>query len=166
MPKPASGQPHWEAIAVKLPPELMAEVRRYTDIHGLSLSDLIRQGLEMRLHGEALSSWYNVHTDRLSHLLHRALALVEAYGPASEPTSADTPGTQTPPRQSTPRKHAVAPEVLAAMAQERARCPELSIRELSQRLYDLEIYRAKGDKPAEAGWLHRQLAKARAPGGA
>ena len=77
MPKPASGQPHWEAIAVKLPPALMAEVRRYTDIHGLALSDLVRQGLEMRLHGEAPPSWYNGHTERLSHLLHGALALVQ-----------------------------------------------------------------------------------------
>lgn len=50
MPRPKSGNPPWEAIAVKLPPSLMDQVRLYTDQNSkVSISQLVREGLEMRL---------------------------------------------------------------------------------------------------------------------
>jgi hypothetical protein len=53
---------------------------------------------------------------------------------------------------------------LEAIVEARRQEPGLTIRDFAQRLYDTGIYRAKGDKPAEAGWLHRQLVKAREAG--
>jgi hypothetical protein len=40
----------------------------------------------------------------------------------------------------------------------------LSIRAFAMRLYDKGIYRAKGDKPVDAGTLSRWQAQARAQG--
>jgi hypothetical protein len=51
MPKPASGNDPWKAVAVKLPPNLLEEVGRYADLYHVSVSQLIREGLELRLHG-------------------------------------------------------------------------------------------------------------------
>jgi hypothetical protein len=91
MPKPASGQPHWEALAVKLPPALMAAVRRYSDLHRISISELIRQSLAMRLQGTPAPSGARPGTEsRLAHLLRHALLLVEDAGapPACPPYDA------------------------------------------------------------------------------
>ena len=49
MPRQASGTPHWEALAVKLPPQMMEELRRYTDNHRLPLSELVREGILLRM---------------------------------------------------------------------------------------------------------------------
>src|SRR5437016_12636105 len=51
MPRPSTGTPHWKALAVKLPVEVIDELRRYSDLHGVTISQLIREGLDMRLHG-------------------------------------------------------------------------------------------------------------------
>ena len=51
MPRPATGNPHWKALAVKLPVEVIDELRRFSDLHGVTISQLIREGLDMRLHG-------------------------------------------------------------------------------------------------------------------
>jgi len=50
MPRPKSGKPHLKALAVKLPVETIEELRRYADLHNISISDVIRQGLDLRLH--------------------------------------------------------------------------------------------------------------------
>lgn len=79
--------------------------------------------------------------------------------------SANESTPSAPPRQHKRRKDALTPEELQAIADERTQCLGLTIRDFAQRLYDKGIYRAKdGDKPAEAGWLHRQLVKAREAG--
>jgi len=52
MPKPKSGNDPWKAVAVKLPPDLLEEVGRYADLYHTSVSALIREGLELRLHGQ------------------------------------------------------------------------------------------------------------------
>ena len=49
MPRPKSGKPPLTAIAVKVPPDLLAEVQRYTDLHRLSISALVREGLTLRM---------------------------------------------------------------------------------------------------------------------
>jgi hypothetical protein len=38
-------------MAVKLPAPLIAEIRRYADLHRKTISAVIREGLELRLHG-------------------------------------------------------------------------------------------------------------------
>jgi len=62
MPRKSSGNPHWQALAVKLPAEMIDELRRYSDLHGLSISELIRQGLTMRLHGTQQANEYSGNT--------------------------------------------------------------------------------------------------------
>ena len=52
MARKPTGNPHWKALAVKLPGEMIEDIRRYTDLHGTTISDLIRESLEMRLHGK------------------------------------------------------------------------------------------------------------------
>src|SRR5712691_6512261 len=51
MPRKPTGKPQWKAMAVKLPAAMIDELRRYTDLHNVSISDVIREGLDMRLHG-------------------------------------------------------------------------------------------------------------------
>jgi len=51
-----------------------------------------------------------------------------------------------------------------AIAEERTHCEGLSIRAFAMRLYDKGIYRAKNDKPVDAGTLARWLTQARAQG--
>ncbi len=51
MPRKPTGQPPLQAMAVKLPAPLIAEIRRYADLHRKTISDVIREGLELRLHG-------------------------------------------------------------------------------------------------------------------
>ena len=53
---------------------------------------------------------------------------------------------------------------LEAIAEERTHCEGLSIRAFAMRLYDKGIYRAKNDKPVDAGTLARWLTQARAQG--
>jgi Arc/MetJ-type ribon-helix-helix transcriptional regulator len=49
MPRPASGQPHWKAIAVKLPPGMVEELKtftgRYYHRQRLTISDVVRKGI-------------------------------------------------------------------------------------------------------------------------
>jgi hypothetical protein len=53
MPRKPTGQPPLKALAVKLPAPLIAEIRRYADLQWprKTISDVIREGLELRLHG-------------------------------------------------------------------------------------------------------------------
>ena len=49
MPRPKSGKPPLVAIAVKLEPDELEQVRRFTDLHHISISTLVREGLRMRM---------------------------------------------------------------------------------------------------------------------
>ena len=62
MPRRPSGNPPLKALAVKLPAPIIEEVRRYADLHGLSISEVIREGLDMRLHGPQQTAEYNGNT--------------------------------------------------------------------------------------------------------
>src|SRR5262245_57066577 len=62
MPRRPSGKPQWEALAVKLPPQMIEEVRHYADLHRMSMSEVIREGLDMRLHSPQQTSEYNGNT--------------------------------------------------------------------------------------------------------
>ena len=62
MPRRPSGNPPLKALAVKLPAPMIEEVRRYADLHGMSISEVIREGLDMRLHGPQQMSEYNGNT--------------------------------------------------------------------------------------------------------
>ena len=53
---------------------------------------------------------------------------------------------------------------LEAIAEERTHCEGLSLRAFARRLYDKGIYRARNDKPVDAGTLARWLTQARAQG--
>jgi hypothetical protein len=78
-------------------------------------------------------------------------------------TSADVADTTPRPR---PRGHrpGIPHETLAAIADERTHCEGLSLRAFARRLYDKGIYRARNDKPVDAGTLARWLTQARAQG--
>ena len=78
-------------------------------------------------------------------------------------TLADVADTTPRPR---PRGHrpGLPRTTLAAIAEERTHCEGLSLRAFATRLYDKGIYRAKNDKPVDAGTLARWLTQARAQG--
>ena len=59
MARKPTGNPHWKALAVKLPAPMIAEVRRYADLHGMSVSEVIREGVDLRLHGTQQPNEYN-----------------------------------------------------------------------------------------------------------
>jgi hypothetical protein len=64
MPRPKSGKPPLVAIAVKLEPEELEQVRRYTDLHHMSISTLVREGLRLRMqHSGALPLIPSEHGD-------------------------------------------------------------------------------------------------------
>jgi hypothetical protein len=52
MARPKSGNPPWDAVAVKLPPWLIAEAERYSDLYHVSVSALLREGLILRIQGQ------------------------------------------------------------------------------------------------------------------
>jgi hypothetical protein len=90
------------------------------------------------------------------------MAVPQAPEPDHPASMADVERTtETPSRRS---QRGLPREKLEEIADEWTRCQGLSLREFAQRLYDKGIYRAKGDKPAEAGWLSRLLAKAQVEG--
>ena len=62
MARKSTGNPHWQALAVKLPAQMIDEVRRYAALHGMSISEVIREGLDIRLHGPQQSSEYSGNT--------------------------------------------------------------------------------------------------------
>ena len=62
MARKPTGNPHWKALAVKLPASLIDEVRRYADLHGMSISEVIREGVDMRLHATQQPSEYSGNT--------------------------------------------------------------------------------------------------------
>src|SRR4029450_9852238 len=41
---------------------MKGEVRRFADLHGMSISEVIREGVDMRLHGTQQPSEYNSNT--------------------------------------------------------------------------------------------------------
>jgi hypothetical protein len=77
--------------------------------------------------------------------------------------AAETPGPPAPPRTRGHRS-GLPRETLQQIADERTQCEGLSLRAFAMRLYDKGLYRAKGDKPVDAGTLARWLAQARAQG--
>jgi|SRR5215831_18855045 len=78
MPRKSTGTPHWKALAVKLPPAVIDELRRYTDIHGLSLSEVVREGLDMRLHPQQTASSHTVIPQETAALLLRLTEILSA----------------------------------------------------------------------------------------
>lgn len=62
MARKPTGNPHWKALAVKLPAPMIEEVRRYADLHGITISEVIREGVDIRLHGTQQSSEYDSNT--------------------------------------------------------------------------------------------------------
>jgi hypothetical protein len=75
------------------------------------------------------------------------------------PTPRPTPPDQRPvPGRGLPRA------TLEAIADERTRCQGLSLRAFARQLFDTNIYRAKGDRPVDAGTLARWLRQAEAQG--
>src|SRR5216683_7124761 len=49
MPRPPSGDPLWKPVAFKLPePDILA-LRRYADVHRVSISEVLREGMALRL---------------------------------------------------------------------------------------------------------------------
>jgi hypothetical protein len=62
MARKPTGKPHWKALAVKLPAPMIDEVRRYADLHGMSISEVIREGVDLRLHGTQQPNEYNSNT--------------------------------------------------------------------------------------------------------
>jgi hypothetical protein len=62
MARKPTGNPHWKALAVKLPAPMIDEVRRYADLHGMSISEVIREGVDLRLHGTQQLNEYSGNT--------------------------------------------------------------------------------------------------------
>src|SRR5712692_7471792 len=61
MARPATEQP-LEVIAIRLPPSLIAQARRYADLYHTSVSALTREGLDMRLRSPQPTKPYDRHT--------------------------------------------------------------------------------------------------------
>jgi hypothetical protein len=59
MPRPKSGNPPWEAVAMKLPKEMLAELRRFADLRRLTISEVLREGLTLRMQHEGPVQEYN-----------------------------------------------------------------------------------------------------------
>ena len=59
MPRKPSGLPQWKPVAFKLPDHLYDELRRFADLHHTSISDVLREGLQLRMHGTADPEAYN-----------------------------------------------------------------------------------------------------------
>ena len=59
MARKPTGNPHWKALAMKLPAPMIDEVRRYADLHGMSISEVIREGVDLRLHGTQQPNEYS-----------------------------------------------------------------------------------------------------------
>jgi hypothetical protein len=88
MPRPKSGNPLWEPVALKLPRELLAELRRYADVHRMTLSEVLREGLILRLNTTQEVKEYNGYTlaedtsedaltlDQLRQVLREELAAI------------------------------------------------------------------------------------------
>ena len=90
--------------------------------------------------------------------------------PVAVPQTAETPepAVQTAPRAKRPASHALPPETLQAIADERTHCEGLSYREFAQRLHDREIYSSKAKDgshvPANPGNVKKWLEQAREAG--
>jgi hypothetical protein len=59
MPRPKSGNAPWEAVAMKLPKDLLAELRRFSDLHRMTLSEVMREGLILRMKSDTAGNAYN-----------------------------------------------------------------------------------------------------------
>jgi hypothetical protein len=98
MPRHASGNPPWKAVAVKLPPELLDAVQRYSDLHRINVSQLIREGLEWRLYGQAhgqvadQSPFPETERVHLAATLHQLAERLWPGKPSTGPTGTDTTG--------------------------------------------------------------------------
>lgn len=81
MARPTTEQP-LEVIAIRLPPALIAQARRYADLYHTSVSALAREGLERRIRNPQPTTQYDSHTEmppalvalvtRLATLLHES----------------------------------------------------------------------------------------------
>jgi hypothetical protein len=106
MPRPKSGNPPWKALAVKLPPELLSEAQRYSDLYRIPLSTLLREGLAMRLQEErstGLQPSTVASFSRLAETITRAVDELHRMGqyPTGEEYNSYTstiPATQEPAR--------------------------------------------------------------------
>jgi hypothetical protein len=71
-----------KVIAVRLPQTLIAQAERHADLHHTSISALLREGLEMRLHDRQSAQKYNGNTapspEMRAMLAHLATTLVTA----------------------------------------------------------------------------------------
>src|SRR5712692_6890374 len=61
MARPATEQP-LEVIAIRLPPALIAQARRYAALYHTSVSALAREGLEMRVRSPQPTKQYDSNT--------------------------------------------------------------------------------------------------------
>lgn len=101
MPRTPSGKAPLKAIAVKLPPELHDAVQRYSDLHHIRISDLIREGLELRLHGPPPATGYTdlpVIPTSTAALLTRLADILATTADEVRQAVARTHGPDAPPR--------------------------------------------------------------------
>ena len=62
MPRPKSGNPLWEPVAFKLPKDMLTALRRFADLHRMNISEVLREGLVLRLSHEGVVKEYNGYT--------------------------------------------------------------------------------------------------------
>jgi len=113
---------------------------------------------------QVISPWEEVREEAHHDTTEKDVSISEVPLPIDE-----SPPVQAPAPRQKQRKDALPQPLLEAIAEERTHCEGLTIREFAQRLYDKGIYRATSRKdgteqPGDAGWVHRQLAKAKAEG--
>jgi predicted transcriptional regulator len=131
-----------------------------TDTPATTLADMAASVAELQAQVQALTARVDpLAAERLPVADTAGQPVAAAAASDSPPTAADTPGRR-------PRGHrrGLPLETLTAIADERTQCEGLSLRAFAMRLYDKGIYRAKGDKPVDAGTLARWLTQARAQG--
>jgi hypothetical protein len=154
---------------VRMPVDLIAQIDDYAasvqaqigiiDVNisrGMAIRELVKRGLQSVQAGSLPPHQPRPH-----------LATVDEPEPMAAPappmTVQQAPEVLSP--ETAPRHQRGLPrEKLQEIADERTTCQGLTIRAFAQRLYDKGIYRSKDNKPAEAGWLLRQLKKAQDEG--
>jgi hypothetical protein len=120
---------------------------------GMAIRELVKRGLQSVQAGSLPPPQLRPH-----------LATVDEPEPMAPPMSRSQAPAAPGPEAAHRNQRGLPREKFLEIVDDRTLCQELPIRDFAQRLYDKGIYRAKGDKPAEVGWLSRQLKKAQDEG--
>ena len=167
-------------VMVRMPVDLIAQIDAYAasvqaqigiiDVNisrGMAIRELVKRGLQSvqaNPMAQASKPPMPQAPPPQAPLPSSHLATVEEPEPMAPPMARSQAPAAPSPEAAHRNQRGLPREKFLEIVDDRTLCQELPIRDFAQRLYDKGIYRAKGDKPAEVGWLSRQLKKAQAEG--